>query len=560
MDFLIFFLIYFLITLSVIGYGLFFSSLIGANYFLKSYGYSGLIGLFFLTIYSYISNIFFAHNEIHNALLIILGLFFLTYKMFIEKKYFDKKNYLITLSIIFIFFISFLVFKTHDDFPYYHFAYSYYLTQNSSFVGIGPFNHGFRTPSSIFYMNSLFYLPFIKHYMFHIPAAMMMIFANLILIEKILKNTKYREINFLTFFSLLSFLFINIFFYRLGEHGTDRSAQILIFILIIEILFLINFSKVIEKDINKIFIIIGLIISLKAFYILYIILFIPIILFLIDRENIYYLFKLIKNRFLILLVLFISLILFTNFLNTGCIVYPVGSTCFESLLWSFEIDHVNKMNDWYEQWSKAGAGPNFRVQDPEHYVLHFNWVSNWVENYFFNKISDFLLGIFLICIIVYISFFSRIKKKLISRKILTLYIFVFILFLEWFYNHPSLRYGGYCLISTLIFLPLSKILENRFNLKDKKYEKRLFVLMIVGLLIFFGRNINRIENENKLYGYNPFINPYYSFDQKYYSIQATFNTLIKNFELCNENNSKCIIDLKPIVVKKYGKYIFLNDQ
>ena len=36
--------------------------------------------------------------------------------------------------------------------------------------------------------------------------------------------------------------------------------------------------------------------------------------------------------------------------------------------------------------------------------------------------------------------------------------------------------------------------------------------------------------------------------------------LFENFELCDENNSKCIIDLKPIVIKKYRKYIFLNNQ
>ena len=35
----------------------------------------------------------------------------------------------------------------------------------SSF-GLGNFNHGFRTPSSIFYLNSLFYLPVIKYYFF----------------------------------------------------------------------------------------------------------------------------------------------------------------------------------------------------------------------------------------------------------------------------------------------------------------------------------------------------------------------------------------------------------
>ena len=121
-------------------------------------------------------------------------------------------------------------------------------------------------------MNSIFYLPFVKFYMFHIgPAVMMMGFANIIIIKKIIENIKSKNVNFLTFFSLLSFLFINIFFYRLAEHGTDRSAQILIFILIIDIIFLINFSSNFNQDLNKIIILSGLIISLKAFYILYLI-------------------------------------------------------------------------------------------------------------------------------------------------------------------------------------------------------------------------------------------------------------------------------------------------
>ena len=51
------------------------------------------------------------------------------------------------------------------------------------------------------------------------------------------------------------------------------------------------------------------------------------------------------------------------------------------------------MNNWYEQWSKAGAGPNFRVDNPKEYILYFNWVSNWFDKYFFNKVSDFLLGV-----------------------------------------------------------------------------------------------------------------------------------------------------------------------
>ena len=45
---------------------------------------------------------------------------------------------------------------------------------------------------------------------------------------------------------------------------------------------------------------------------------------------------------------------------------------------------IAQMN-WYEQWSKAGAGPNFRVEDPLNYIQGFNWVSNWIYKYFFNR-------------------------------------------------------------------------------------------------------------------------------------------------------------------------------
>ena len=52
----------------------------------------------------------------------------------------------------------------------------------------------------------------------------------------------------------------------------------------------------------------------------------------------------------------------TNLLNTGCFIYPVHFTCLENLSWSIPVEEVKKMNNWYELWSKAGAGPNFRIE------------------------------------------------------------------------------------------------------------------------------------------------------------------------------------------------------
>ena len=75
-------------------------------------------------------------------------------------------------------------------------------------------------------------------------------------------------------------------------------------------------------------------------------------------------------------------------------------------------DKVAKRISWYEKWSKAGAGPNFRVENPEIYIQKFNWVGHWFEYYFFNKMSDFLLGIFFVVLVFIIFFFSKNKKKL----------------------------------------------------------------------------------------------------------------------------------------------------
>ena len=67
--------------------------------------------------------------------------------------------------------------------------------------------------------------------------------------------------------------------------------------------------------------------------------------------------------------------LFTvNFFNSGCLLYPVKLTCFDNFSWSIPVSEVEQMNNWYQQWAKAGANPNFRVENPELYIKNFNWV------------------------------------------------------------------------------------------------------------------------------------------------------------------------------------------
>ena len=118
------------------------------------------------------------------------------------------------------------------------------------------------------------------------------------------------------------------------------------------------------------------------------------------------------------------------------------------------------MNNWFEQWSKAGAGPNFRVQEADLYIQNFNWVENWFKIYFFTKISDLLLGLILLILIVVSIFYNKsIERVKFDKNNFFIYFFILILFFEWFYNHPALRYGGYCLLVAIIFIPFSFVLQ-----------------------------------------------------------------------------------------------------
>ena len=168
-DFFILFFYYSVSILSTFGYGLYLQKIIGVSFKKNNLGYSGLLGFFFLTIYSYFSNFFYAHGIYHNLIILILGLYL--FYLSSTNKLFLKSEFKILITIFLLLYISFLISKSHDDFPYYHFPYTYYLTQDSSLIGIGNFNHGFRTPSSLFYFNSLFYLPVVKYYLFHIGVA-----------------------------------------------------------------------------------------------------------------------------------------------------------------------------------------------------------------------------------------------------------------------------------------------------------------------------------------------------------------------------------------------------
>ena len=126
--------------------------------------YNLLGSLLFLIFLSFFTHFFLSHGYIHNVIILFIGIISFLLNFSKEKK--NIRNHIKYISIIFgILIIALLTHKTHDDFPYYHFPYTYYLTQENLVIGAGQLVHAFRTPSSIFYLNSLFYLPIIEYFL-----------------------------------------------------------------------------------------------------------------------------------------------------------------------------------------------------------------------------------------------------------------------------------------------------------------------------------------------------------------------------------------------------------
>ena len=205
------------------------------------------------------------------------------------------------------------------------------------------------------------------------------------------------------------------------------------------------------------------------------------------------------------------------------------------------------MNEWYQLWSKGGASPNYIVENRTDYISGFNWLSNWIDEYFFNKVTDFVLGLTFLIIIIFLLFFKKNLnfKSFANKKIIILYLILILLFVEWFYNHPALRYGGYHLIALLIFIPSALFLDSKVTF-DKGLSLKINVILLIILLVFFARNVNRITKEIKLYNYDIFKNASYNKEFKNYEI---LNRILE-IKKCNLSNSSC----KEEIIK-YKKFM-----
>ena len=181
------------------------------------------------------------------------------------------------------------------------------------------------------------------------------------MLKKVFDKNTFDQFKLDNLISLISIIFINIFFYRLAEHGTDRSGMILVIVSIIIFLKVINIKTVNNiSDIKFLIIILCFAITLKPFYLINI----PLIFLLLFYEKTRNIFlNLFFSKTFWYCFLLIFFIIFYTLINSGCLFFPLTFTCFENLPWTLDVSLINDISVWFELWSKAGASPNYIVDD-----------------------------------------------------------------------------------------------------------------------------------------------------------------------------------------------------
>ena len=554
-DFIIFIFFFFFLLFSIIGYGIIFQKFLYSNKYESDnvHLYVGFYGLLSVTFLSLLTSLFTAHDFNHNIILHLFGFIF-----FIYFKFDNKKKYLVHLILLsLLLFSALLISKTHDDFPYYHLPFTKYLTEHKVIFGMGHLNHGYNLLSSLFFLNSTFYLPYIKYFSFHFTLFYFLIFFNYYLLCEIFSKKSH---NFIIYLYLFSLIYFNLSFNRLSEYGTDKVGQILIVLLIIKLLQLIYFQQK-KLNFNQILYLaplLALCISLKTYFISYVLLALPVLFY--GNKKAETLKKIILTKTFLFFLIFLSLYFSHHFISTGCLISPIHWTCFDNFDWARETSQINKLSKWLEQWSKAGAGPNYSVDNPAIYVQYFNWVTNWIDKYFITKFIDQLVLLFFIIICIFFTFknFEKNSKENIFKKILPFYIIIIIIFFIWFYKHPTLRYGGYSIYFLTIAIPVSCLFCN-YNDKPN-FIKRFKILFTIIFLVFNLKNVSRIYNEiNRTdeYTYKNF--PFYAITEKEFT-KKKFNydfIIYSTIHHCWASPTPCGSISNKIDVKKKNGYLFI---
>lgn len=433
--------------------------------------------------------------------------------------------------ISFILFPSILIFSTFDipfnyDAGYYHLLHQAWLRDSNLIIGMVNIFWPFGMSSIYEYLSAILWFD---------KSFVLLHFLNLIFVQILYQflffqslKSKFNSLKFVSIFILIYSILDNFgfeggrngFLYIQGVGKQDTAVGVLFFLLSIYMITAIKNKEINDLDFILCSLLVLFIYEIKVSSLMIFPLFIA------------YLFMMIKNKltlsktinYLSPALFFGALWFLKSILTTGCLVFPVNITCFESFDW-----YVKNSTADYEGITKF-ASYNYEIGTSFAEWIEFTSSFEYRKSIFLN----FIISLFLIYIIKSI-FFNKKKNPISFNTFVVSYLILNFLYLL-FYG-PIPRYAiGFCLLTVSIlgfFVDSSK-----FNI-----DKKLIYFLTIFSIVFIVR-----------------VNSYYSFldfktfqlfdprtNQEIY-IDIGFSSFNDNWVIPNEGD-QCWANLKCSMAK-----------
>ena len=514
---------------------------------------AGIYGFIIVGFISLYLNFFFPINKIIGTVFFIFSLiFFIFYFIKLE-----KKNEFILL-VFFVSITSFLLITLSNinrpDAGLYHLPYISILQENKVILGLTNLHYRFGHTSIFQYISAIYNNYFLKNEFINFPLASLVSFYILYLFKNFNESLR-KKIKIETVSIFLIIIFSLYSFNRYSNYGNDAPASIYFFILILITLKIENIKKM---DIENFFNI--LIISIFLFTIkpsMVIVFALPLFLFLLNNNKI----RILKHKNSLICVLLIISWVVKNFLISGCAIFPIKETCINKINY-YDAATTNIASTEAEAWSKAYPNSINKLSFNE-YISNYNWVNTWFKSHFkkiMEKLTPFLLFLILFFLIKITRkpYFDNFNYKFFfkNKNILLIIFFTLYCCFFWFLKFPVYRFGMAFISSFVIFLFINLFVTENFFYNKKTY----YSIIGIGLILFYGKNLNRIFNNLDL-TYNNYPWPkIYSMSNEDENIKKKFirvtddkNNLIyyySNGEECMYSNTPCSNYYKDNLLKK----------
>ncbi len=428
-------------------------------------------------------NFFFPlNNLILYSNISFLVLFFSFKRKLLNEIKIDKRVFIAALliSVINIFGSNF-----SDDLNHYHYSFISNTDATNYIWGLKHFHPLYGTSPIWLTAHSYFNFDHSRLQDIHILNGVILFLFLGIFLSQFNSEKKLKFIFQPILFSLIIFVLLK--YSRLKEFGIDRPAYLIFFI---SIYYYFKYLHINNKEINDHFLIFCLLV-LSVFFIKMIFIFLLLIPLTYFYKN-YNKIDVFDKRYFLIIIFLLSYFV-KNVLISGCLLYPISSTCISYLPW-FEVNIIEQFSTSSEIFNKSFPSYQGFLTEKQ-YIKNFNWIFTWFIRAKI-ELFEFIFTILLVIILTFVSFRFKKEQKKISSNFLslnqTLLLVLFLSSLVFVFKNPNIRMNHHIFIIFMILFFSYLMNFGKFLL-----NKKIFISFIFLSLFFnFSKNLKRIHDIN----------------------------------------------------------------